>query len=268
MERPGSPDSETLIIGGRRVQDAKEWPATFKFGQDEDEFCTATAVGPRVILTAAHCLPDGAKGHVVVNDTRSKIVCNHHPQYTSCPKTPAEFSDPSSCPAGKTTSADYALCLADMPLAIKEYESVNTNAALPESASVITLTGYGCNQDGGFDGGFGYLFEGETQVETLPAGAEPLQWSSYYIITKGNAALCYGDSGGPSYKLLDVSGKSRLLIGVNSRSNMKEDDLSYLSATNLSAFTTWARDWAKERTKDGVIVQICGLHTGVSGCHP
>lgn len=262
MQRPRSPDSETLVIGGRRVQDARRWPATFTFGKGDDEFCTATAIGPRVILTAAHCLPDGARGHVIVNDQRVELTCKHHPDYTPCP---GRTDDPETCPANKTTSADYSLCLTDEELKVKSNERVNTDIKLAAGNKLI-LTGYGCNKDGGVDGGFGYLFEGDTEVESLPEQKE--RWLANYIISKGGAAICYGDSGGPSYKLLDAAGNSRRLIGVNSRSNMREDDRSFLSATALSSFTDWAENWADEMSTPGDAIQICGIHPEAMNCHP
>jgi hypothetical protein len=266
MERPGSPDAaETLIIGGRRVQDTKKWPATFKFGKGVKEFCTATAIGPRVILTAAHCLPNGASGHVVINDKRVGIVCDHHHEYTPCP---LENEDPKSCPAGRTTSADYALCLASADLGITEYETVNTKSGVPAVGGRALLTGFGCNEDGGVDKGFGYLFEGDTTVRALPNETGADMFGLYYIVTRGGAALCFGDSGGPSYKLQDSQGKSRVMIGVNSRTWAHLDQASFLSATSVRSFVDWATSWASSKSTAESPVQMCGLHPGLRGCHP
>jgi hypothetical protein len=151
------------------------------------------------------------------------VVCDHHKDYTPCPGPDEE---PGSCPKNKTTSADYALCLTKTDLNIPQYESVNKNAALPKKGDKVLLTGFGCNENGGTDGSFGYLFEGDTAVEVLPAENASEPWAANYIFTKGGAALCYGDSGGPSYKPLDAEAKKRVLIGVNSRSGMHAGDRS------------------------------------------
>src|SRR5262249_38652789 len=41
-----------------------QWPATFIFKNSVGEDCTATAVGPRAVLTAAHCLAAEANGQI------------------------------------------------------------------------------------------------------------------------------------------------------------------------------------------------------------
>src|SRR5262245_51819402 len=91
-----SPKSGTLIINGKKVEDPTLWPATFSFGQGKEDFCTATAIGSRVILTAAHCLPDRASLdpiHVTLSGSPVVITCTPHPDYTPCPKTDAEWDD-------------------------------------------------------------------------------------------------------------------------------------------------------------------------------
>src|SRR5260370_3612640 len=61
----------------------KDWPSTFIFKNSEGGGCTATAVGQKVILTAAHCVKNGATGEVRTTTTTAQVSCLHHPNYPS-----------------------------------------------------------------------------------------------------------------------------------------------------------------------------------------
>jgi hypothetical protein len=251
---PEDPVVEPQIIGGRLARRAN-WPATFIFKDPEiprpnKEVCTSTAVGKRVILTAAHCVRNGAKGEIGSGGQNLSITCSHHPDYT-----------PQGTHATLTTSADWALCLAAGDIKVVEYETINRNSAAIKKAQELLLTGFGCNKVGGTDGGFGQLFEGEASVTDLPSKNDPERWKINYITTSGGAAVCFGDSGGATYLFLDAAKRSRALVGVNSRGDIEK--VSYISSSSTDSFLSWARNWA---STNGVL--ICGLHDDAPSCHP
>jgi hypothetical protein len=233
MQRPTS-DGVTAVLGGRPANQA-DWPAALIF-TTAGGGCTSTLVSDRVVLTAAHCVEDGSMGKVLIGVQTIDVKCTHNPSY-----------------AGNYT-ADYALCLLGTPVESEiVFERVNANPGRVQNESEVTLLGYGCTTEGGFDEGFGRLFEGEAKVVGRPDGED------LYFHTTGGAALCFGDSGGASY-YGGAASDFRAVIAVNSRGDVSKN--SYLSSTSTEAFLDWAYTWSGENG-----VSICGLHDGVKNCH-
>ena len=255
------PKVEPKIIGGRKSI-VTNWPATFSFNN-----CTSTAIGPRVLLTAAHCVKHRASGRLTVGGTAIDFQCEHHPDYIASV----------AATGGKTTSADWALCVAiSGSIPAKSFEVINTRVGQLKRGSEILLTGFGCNAQGGSDGGYGVQYEGEANInpvknetdpDGLPNEQSPL-WARNYATAIGGAAVCYGDSGGAAYLFLDEAKQSRVVIGVNSRGNVST--VSYLSLTSAGAFESWIRSWAdtwadKLNLKN---LEICGISAKTITCHP
>lgn len=227
--------ADDRLIGGTPA-DPKDWPASV-YASMGNARCSATVVGERVLLIASHCVSEGGKASFSVGANKYVGTCNHHPEYT-------RFL------IGRNSTADWTLCLIDKPVAGVDYEVLNTNPLKPDKGDVLTLTGYGCIQQGGGGGNDGIFRTGQATVTAVPSG------SNYDIVTKGSAALCFGDSGGAAYQ---VNGKDRVIVGVNSRGNIK--DTSYLPAVASIRAYDWMKDWA---AKKGVL--ICGIHALAKGC--
>ncbi|THK35600.1 trypsin-like serine protease [Ensifer sp. MPMI2T] len=224
-----------VIIEGAEVTDPQRWPATFIF-KATGSGCTATAVGERVVITAAHCVGNAARGTVRVNnDIAVGLQCFHHPGY----------------PANETT--DFALCLTDSGMTDIPFEVISTAIAYPRLGHDVVLLGFGCTQAGGHDGSFGTLFEGKAKVVRRPDGRD------IDTITKGGAAVCFGDSGGASYFQLTSNGNRRALVAINSRGDINK--FSFLSTLATPEFVSWAVEWANQRN-----VAICGLDVEANGC--
>jgi len=133
--------------------------------------CSATVIAPHAVLTAAHCLSDGALPEVVGDDA------THHPAI-------ARFVHPGF---DKTTlDHDLAIVIVDPPLAIAPlaYATV-LGAAVGDTFEVI---------------GFGWTIDGDTSPParrtgtSMLAAIEPLQLRS----TPAPSQICEGDSGGPA----------------------------------------------------------------------
>jgi len=241
------PGAVPLIIGGTQA-DPAEWPATFVFSEDGGGDCTSTAIGRRVLLTAAHCVGNGAHGVIDRGGWTTDVACEHHPAYHDN----VADNDPDW---ERKVSPDFALCRLSEDLTDVELEWLNVDPAVPEDGSVVHLLGFGCNEVGGSDGGFGVLFEGNAAVHRRPEG------DSYYTWTLGGAAICYGDSGGAAYALSDPDGSSRRVVAVNSRGDI--DTQSLLSTTSVSGFLSWATTWSSTHG-----LRICGLHADATHCRP
>jgi len=239
MVRPTAPPAGTPEVIGGEPADPVDWPATFIFTAGGG--CTSTAIGERVILTAAHCVEDGAVGRVSLgNDVSTRVTCHHHPGYPD------------------SISPDFALCVTNDPLAGFPFERVSGDLARARVDEEVLLLGFGCTQNGGHDNGFGVLYTGRATVRERPHDGD------LYLVTEGGAALCFGDSGGAAYAITSpdqAPTPRRVAIGVNSRGDISK--WSFLSSTATESFVGWAFDWASEAN-----VEICGLHRSAEYCRP
>lgn len=228
------PTAESQVIGADPAS-TTDWPATLVF-RTRSGGCTATAVGKRVVLTAAHCVADGQKGSITTNGQKARVTCNHHPDYPS-----------------PDSSADFALCYSTRDLAFTPYENVNTVSSIGDKDESITLLGFGCIKKNGTDRSFGYLYKGTALATNNPSS------STLYTITKGGAAVCFGDSGGGAYA---TTATGRVLMGVNSKGDISL--FSLLSTTATGSFSSWARNWLDEDDHDGA--RICGIDPAAVSC--
>jgi len=213
-----------VLIGGNIVDKAK-YPGVIRISSN-GAGCTASVVGPNVVLTAAHCVDNGAKvsfKHSGLSYTSEG--CVHHPGYKT------------------NKTQDFALCKVKDVAA--PWISVNASHDFVKVGESLVLSGYGCTNKGGGGGNDGYLRMGEAKVLQVPNTG-----SNFDIVSKGVAALCFGDSGGPVFK-------NNKQVAVNSRGNI--EDTSFTSATHM-ADESFMIPWAKANA-----VEICGLTKSCDG---
>jgi len=184
--------------------------------------CTASLLGPRVMVSAAHCAKTGTSSVFQVQGKSYSTQNERSPVYEG----------------GK--DHDILLGLVDKPVEGIRYHSVATLP--PKVGDEITLYGYGCINPGGGGGNDGILRVGKTEISSF---------ANYDFITQrpGGVALCFGDSGGPGF--VEVDGK-KWQIGVNSKGNIS--DTSYLTDLSKHESLTFFTDFAKKHN-----VEICGV---------
>lgn len=226
--------------------------------------CTSALIGPKVLVTAAHCV-DGKGSPAVVRDislsprinppVTLNYSCTMHSKYQNAPSR------------GKAprSSHDIALCLVnnpnDVPIGMK-FEMVDLNQT-PTVGKDILMTGYGCTGVGvhkfyseamqkdrymGYVKGSsdGYMRVGNAKItetkdhpyfQSLPRTQAIVE--SHATVGGNGAKLCPGDSGGPVFVGITETNHqgARRIIGVNSSvGGIVSDALPVTIISNLVDF--------------------------------
>ena len=232
---PAKADLRETLIGGS-IADKKEYPEVI-YISDGGGRCSATVIGPRVILTAGHCVEDLGRIRPASFELENELIftvgldvfaarCEQAPLYRE-----------------KEEDHDLALCTVDHELPLK-YASVASQG--PRLRDKVVLMGYGCTRRGGGGGNDGVLRMGLAPVTDLPYPGY------HWYHTRGNSALCFGDSGGPNFAQTK-RGETHQIIGVNSRG-----DISRLSML-IALWTKPSQDFFKYFAQKNK-VQICGIN--------
>lgn len=243
--------NERLING--TVADQRDWPASV-YASMGNSRCTSTVVGERVLLIAAHCVSNGGTAKFSAGGAQYTSKCTHAPDYDRAAwqshKEAIEKGQVSTAETRNST-ADWSLCVTDRVVTGIPYENINQDSSVLKTGEKLLLTGYGCLSPGGGGGGNDGKYRiGEATITGLPSG------NSNDITTRGGAALCYGDSGGPAFY---IRGQARFVVSVNSRGDIKI--MSYLPSVSTSVAKAFFTDWSNRNN-----VQICGMHASAKGC--
>ncbi|WP_363227006.1 trypsin-like serine protease [Mesorhizobium sp.] len=240
------------IIGGQPTDSAK-FPATLIIRPGTTPTrtqCTATVVGRRSILTAAHCLEGASKGQLSLNGKYIPVTCEKHPRFTGsdCLDNPLQFA----------CAPDIALCYSasDIVAPGLKYETLNSFAARPVIVGdSLTLLGYGCTSPGGSP--VPGLYMGRAVVKSTSKDAGARTPEERFIVVEGGAQGCRGDSGGAVF---DKADQPRKVVGVlsNGRSDLV---ITRLVSTRDNSIIPWISRWG---TSLGT--KICGVHGNAPDC--
>ena len=74
------PDGVQPTLRGARLANPKDWPASF-YSVHSGGTCTSTLVGPRTLLTAAHCVPNGSTATLQLPGKVYKGICTESDLY-------------------------------------------------------------------------------------------------------------------------------------------------------------------------------------------
>lgn len=204
-----------------------------------NSMCTATVVGPKAVLTAAHCASDGATSSFEIEGQRFSGKVYRSPLYPR-------------------KDHDQALIVLTTPITrlaedrggrAVEFATVTEQSTVKVGQSVWML-GFGCTQPGGTGGNDGILREG---------AAEVTGFSNYDAVLGNGVAACYGDSGGPTF--LKMSDGTWRLILVTSKGNIATK--SYNSRLDIPETKTWLESLISQHQ-----VEICGYNLQCGGTPP
>lgn len=213
--------------------DLKLWPASV-YASMGNSRCSATVVGKRTLMIASHCVGNGGTASFSVNAVKYSGTCTQAKEYQN------------------NSTADWALCVLTKDVEGIPFEHLNIDDGKVRVDDEILLTGYGCIKPGGGGGNDGIYRIGKAKVTKVPKG------SNHDIVTRGGAALCFGDSGGPAFAVDEKTGE-RWLVGINSRGDISKT--SYLSSVATSVAQNFISEWATKNQQ-----RICGVHSDAQGC--
>lgn len=185
-----------------------------------DGKCTATLVGPQILLTAAHC---GEVGEEVAFSYKGK-------SYTAKIAHSALYAD-----------YEHDVAVAYLPAAIPGATPMSVGGSASYDDTLL-LMGYGCTKKGGGPSD-GVLRYGTTSIIDVDA----VFFTSHS--SDQQAALCFGDSGGPAFV---KAGNQLVLVGINSRGNIKNVNI------NTRLDTPESQDFLKEAAQV-LKMDICGV---------
>ncbi len=226
-----NPEQQHALIDGREANPA-DYPVSF-FSQQGNSRCTAFLIGADVLSLAAHCVGNGRSASFPYAGKSYTSVCAHAPEYKD------------------NVTADWALCKVSEVVAGAVAEVISQDAADCSVGATILLTGYGCTKPGGSDSPDGKYRIGEAKIKSCPVG------TNYDIKTADGAAVCFGDSGGPSFKIFPDG--SRKVLANTSRGDITE--VSFLSSLSSPPAKAFYLDWSQ---KNGS--KICGVHADATQC--
>lgn len=216
-------EADPQVRGGVPTNPA-EFPASFF---DAALVCSATLVGPDVVLTAAHCVDDVPLVRLSTPSGMLTARCEIDPGYDEA--------------SGR--DRDWALCKLDDNVGhVTRLETIQTDSTFLEGAESVLLSGFGCSDSSG--AGIGVFRTGAATILATPPG-------SNFIVTSDSVALCMGDSGGAAF--LSKAESNRYQVSVNGLTDLA-GERSYLVRLNSAEFLRFARDWQVRND-----AEICGL---------
>ncbi len=211
------PESELLasgIIGGTRVLQNENDSSTvalirYKISKYESGICTGTMIAPKVMLTAAHCVPAAAKDTYVIFHRSISCESGYKPEKNVqkvAKVIPHEEYTPIKSAEVESENDIAIIILEDKAPANYPIYSI----AVPTEIKDSSLFFYGYGVIGSNKRGMGILRKTSLSKSNFSIHEADKKVKVRQDAGKG---ICYGDSGGPG--LVNVKTESQIL-GVNS----------------------------------------------------
>jgi hypothetical protein len=208
----------------------------------EESLCSAVAVGPHTLLTAAHCVRDSSPTIPVWFGMMNQVGrCACHPDYFDGDDGEWGCGAPDS---GTLPPEDVALCVFDKKFKDKHLKAVSPSLEVQPGDRVM-ITGFGCVglaacSAVGDSNGLSDARHGWTRILEKPT---PHTWITEADFPQGDSALCAGDSGGPVFGAPDWTH-----VVAIAREGCVDHKIARSALTPLSADSTveWMCKWVEE----------------------
>lgn len=271
-----SAQDDASILGAKKVNLWESWFApsvvqlqTFtmeKPGQVSISECTATLIGERVALTAAHCLKsvigkklnasavNGETGQIINGEVPISIITS--PLWPNFAYGVSEFVVHENYDPKGLHRADIALLKLARPLLAKHRPqkshaqiSIDGPSAIAPGTALLAI-GFGINEISHGIFGFGETQKKDGLYQKIVEAIDPSRITGFgesdKILINARAGdpagnVCQGDSGGPLLKRL--SGLQYSIVGVFAQS--ENGCVGMASATEVSRFSSWLKKHIK-----------------------
>jgi len=195
------PDGQRIVGGVEARPNSHPWIVSLQ-SEWGSHFCGGTLIAPNVVITAAHCVADGAPGRIVAG------AHDHSRPNSNVQISPVDSVASHQLYNPDTTLNDIAVITLSKPFKFNTFVQPaclpGANEAVPDN-QVGTVAGWGLTRENGGDTSSLLMQVG---VPTINAASCAKQYASQGIRIDGKAMLCagypaggkdscQGDSGGP-----------------------------------------------------------------------
>lgn len=241
--------NQTRVINGTKLsssQLAAMGRLSWSDSEGNEQVCSATLIGPRTIITAAHCVKNAQLGMLTsqtfgpIGGKTYSVKLQIHPAYRMALNYPQSFALTNDLAIG-TLSKDVA-----------NVTPATVTNQIPVQGQKILFAGTG---QPSFNRAYGYS-------QVLMVGNLGL---TQRALTSKKQAADHGDSGGPNF-IMDANNRI-YLIGVNSTSTGTKDMTSELGWDILKPYTQGtALIWPKHAAGTKTYLQQFVSNTGAQVC--
>lgn len=203
--------------------------------------CTATVVGQRALLTAAHCVTAKEPVQATFGLATFALQCR-------------------AVGESEGRRFDVALCVSDQPLDGVRAARIEASRPLGIGDELV-LAGFGCTQGGGLDrGSTDQLSSGLARVTAVDVALANAGEETSYVVARG-ASPCFGDAGGGVYPLGAAGQVLPQVAGLLSRGDLA-------STSYIVPFASAPLIAALRQAADQSHARLCGVHDSTTSCLP
>lgn len=216
---PGVTGQDNRIINELRTP---PWSAIGRLNITLGGFCTATVIGPRRVLTAAHCLWNKRTGRWLPPCALHFLAGYRRGEY-AVHALAAEFHIADGFVDGRRRHLEHDWAVVTLDRDISRLTGViEVDAALPQSGAAIVQAGYSRDH---------------SHVLTVDRDCHVRQASTAQGLFTHNCDATFGDSGSP---VLRRDGEGYRLLGLHSALRGRGDNAVGI-AVGIAAAAAWAR---------------------------